>query len=169
VLFAAPAVVGAGDATAIGAGWDFSYLQVTDGDTTLDASVELEPVSGGIKGRIPMLYQAPGGSQDNVTFEFVLDSGGNLIGANLIRYDDDGTASALSPEPGSALVPLILVATPGGGVEAQLVSNQPLDATSAEFVFNPVPLPSGSAFTVGLVATDAGGNATVATASGTVP
>ena len=48
ILFVAPAQIGSGSPQTVAQGWDFSYMQVTDGTTTLDASVVLEPVAGGL-------------------------------------------------------------------------------------------------------------------------
>jgi Clostripain family len=168
ILVVEPAGIGAGGASTIAAGWDFSTLQVGDGTTTLDASVILEPVAGALKGRIPLVYQAPDGTQAEAVIEFSVDPSGAVTGTTLLRFEDDGTVAQLAPEPGSVLAPLVLVASAAGDVTPQLLGNQALDATAA-IGFVQTRLPAGSPFIVALLASDAGGNTAATFGSGTVP
>jgi hypothetical protein len=168
ILLVEPATLGSGSATAIAAGWDFSYLQVTDGTVALDASVLLEPRAGGLRGRIPLLYQDATGIQAQVALEFALDASG-VSGVTLVRYDSDGTAAQLTPEPGSLLAPVVFVGRAGGDIAPELLTSTALDATAPDFGIVPAQLPSGSGFVVALAALDASGTPVFATGAGTVP
>jgi hypothetical protein len=168
ILLVEPATLGSGSATAIAAGWDFSFLQVTDGTVALDASVLLEPRAGGLRGRIPTLYQDATGAQAQVAIEFVLDASG-VSGLTLVRYDSDGTAAQLTPEPGSLIAPLVFVGRTGGDIAPELLASTALDATAPDLGFVSARLPSGSGFVVALAALDASGTPVFATGAGTVP
>ncbi len=116
-LVMTPAVIGAGDARTIAAGWDFGYLQVTDGEVSLDATTLLTPVVDGLLAVVPLLYQGPEGDQLDAALQFTLDAEGLIVDEPvLVSYPESGGVAMLAPEPGSLVAPLVLVSFPGGRV-----------------------------------------------------
>ncbi len=163
-----PAVIGAGDVLTVGGAWDFVYLTLSDGATTLEATTVLDAVPGALRVTIPLLYQAPDGLQAQITLQFTLDEQGNIIDQpHFIIYGDDGSVAELNPAAGSLLAPLVLVSAPGGDPQLTLVGSTALDPASMTLSF--ARLAAGSTFHVLLLASDVNNIAAVATGVGTVP
>ncbi len=167
LVFIAPAVIGAGSASTIAAGWDFSYVQLTDGEVTLDSTVALDPAPAGLRATIPVLYQGPDFDQLEAAVQFVIAEDGSISDLGLFAFDDNGGVAPLTIEEGALIAPLVLVISPGGDAGYELASDQGIDATNLGLLG--AALAPGTTFIMALTANDVAGNQALASATEVVP
>jgi hypothetical protein len=168
-LLVSPAFIGAGGATTVAGTWNFGFAALSDGRTTLESSLILTPASGVVRAMIPLLYQGPGGAQQNIALQFTLDGKTGQITdqPRYVVYDKNGAVGELTPAAGSIVAPLVLVSAPGGKPSLQLVSSTAIETAKLSFQF--VRLQSGTPYQVTLVAADAANHDATAIGLGLVP
>jgi hypothetical protein len=159
-----PATLGAGRAEDIVGGWDLTVLQVTDADSVAPVTALLRQAVGGVRADVPILYQAPDGSQTDGMISMLIGRGGDVGEPVLLQYDASGAIAEIVPQPGGIFAPLVLRAAPGGSPRFDLLPDAAaFDVTS--FGLTSASVPAGSTLALYLEAVDFEGNVTRAAAT----
>jgi hypothetical protein len=169
-----PAELGAGGA--LGATFDLTTMQISDGTNTATAYLTLEADDDGLYTiDVPMAYY-DADDQDGETYEDALLSitfdpaTGDIVSETFYSYDDEtGMYGELSADPLGTIVPEVLVYAADGSASWQALEGVELTAELELLTYDFVPLDPGTRLYVELLARDFGGNIARAGAQVTTP
>lgn len=149
--------------------FDLTTMEITDGEDTASAYLELTYSGDVTTFDVPMAYYPPDDSAafDDVLLSITLDEEWNVLSETYYSYDDAlGTYGELTTDPEGIIVPQVLVVGPDGSESWTATSDVGLYADLPYLQYNFPELPSGTELYIELWVVDFGGNA--ASVSGTI-
>jgi hypothetical protein len=150
--------------------FDLTTMEITDGEDTVGAYLELTYPGDVTTFDVPMAYYAPGSDTatfDDVLLAITLDDEWNVLSETYYSYDTDlATYGELTTDPEGIIVPQVLVVGADGSESWVATSESGLYADLPNLQYDFPQLPSGTVLYIELWVVDFGGNA--AKVSGTV-
>jgi hypothetical protein len=159
------------DGTAEGT-FDLTTLELTDGEDTVPAYLELTTVGDVTTFDLPMAYYPPDGSAsaDDVLLSVTLDDDQNVVSETYYSYNDDlQTYGELTTDPEGIIVPQVLSVSADGTETWLATSENGLYADLPGIQYEFPELPSGTQLYIELWVVDFGGNAAKVSATVTIP
>lgn len=161
----------ADDGTAEGY-FDLATMQITDGEDTVGAYLELT-YSGDITTfDVPMAYYPPGSAEsfDDVLLSITLDDEWNVLSETYYSYDTDlATYGELTTDPAGIIVPQVLVVDADANETWVATSDSGLYADLPSLQYEFPRLASGTLLYIELWVVDFGGNAAQLSATVRLP
>jgi len=150
--------------------FDLTTMEITDGEDTVGAYLELTYAGDVTTFDVPMAYYAPGSDEatfDDVLLSITLDDDWNVLSETYYSYDTDlATYGELTADPTGVIVPQVLQVDADGTETWVATSDSGLYADLPNLQYEFPQLPSGTVLYIELWVVDFGGNA--AKVSGTV-
>lgn len=150
--------------------FDLTTMQITDGEDTVGAYLELTYAGDVTTFDVPMAYYAPGADEatfDDVLLSITLDDDWNVLSETYYSYDTDlATYGELTADPTGVIVPQVLQVDAAGNETWIATSESGLYADLPNLQYEFPQLPGGTVLYIELWVVDFGGNA--AKVSGTV-
>ncbi len=116
------------DGATVSAMWNGDYLVVSDGSQTAPAYAEVRPLENGYIIEVPLMRKQ-GSDEDVLLFRQFYTKDGVLTQQGLYLFDDAGVGQ-YTPKAGEVLLPLVLIISANGDVEAKPSTTVGLKATS---------------------------------------
>ena len=153
--------------------FDLATMQITDGEDTVGAYLELTYAGDVTTFDVPMAYYAPGSDQatfDDVLLSITLDDEWNVLSETYYSYDTDlATYGELTTDPSGVIVPQVLQVDAAGNETWVATSESGLYADLPNLQYEFPQLPSGTVLYIELWVVDFGGNAAKVSATVTLP
>ena len=152
--------------------FDLTTMQITDGEDTVDAYLELTYSGDVTTFDVPMAYYPPGETTayDDVLLSITLDDEWNVLSETYYSYDQDlSTYGELTTDPEGIIVPQVLVVAADGTESWVATSDTGLWADLPYLQYEFPRLPSGTQLLVELWVVDFGGNAAKVSGVVTLP
>ena len=153
--------------------FDLATMQITDGEDTVGAYVELTYAGDVTTFDVPMAYYAPGSDQatfDDVLLSITLDDEWNVLSETYYSYDTDlATYGELTTDPSGVIVPQVLQVDAAGNETWVATSESGLYADLPNLQYEFPQLPSGTVLYIELWVVDFGGNAASVSGAVTLP
>ncbi len=150
--------------------FDLTTMEITDGEDTVGAYLELTYAGDVTTFDVPMAYYAPGAGEaafDDALLSITLDDDWNVLSETYYSYDTGlATYGELTTDPEGIIVPQVLVVAADGSETWVATSESGLYADLPNLQYEFPQLPSGTVLSIELWVVDFGGNA--AKVSGTV-
>ena len=140
--------------------FDLTTMQITDGEDTVDAYLELTYTGDVTTFDVPMAYYPPGeaNTYDDVLLSITLDEEWNVLSETYYSYDQDlATYGELTTNPEGIIVPQVLVVAADGTESWVATSDTGLWADLPYLQYEFPQLPSGTQLLVELWVVDFGG------------
>jgi hypothetical protein len=153
--------------------FDLTTMQITDGDDSASAYLELTYTGDVTTFDVPMAYYAPGSDEatfDDVLLSITLDDDWNVLSETYYSYDTDlATYGELTTDPTGIIVPQVLQVDADGTETWLATSDSGLYADLRTLQYDFPQLPSGTVLYIELWVVDFGGNAAKVSAMVTLP
>jgi hypothetical protein len=153
--------------------FDLSTMQITDGEDTVGAYLELTYAGDITTFDVPMAYYAPGSDEatfDDVLLSITLDDDWNVLSETYYSYDTTlATYGELTADPAGVIVPQVLVVAADGSESWVATSESGLYADLPSLQYDFPTLASGTVLAIELWVVDFGGNAAMVSATVTLP
>lgn len=152
--------------------FDLTTMQITDGEDTVDAYLELTYTGNVTNFDVPMAYYPPGedSAYDDVLLSITLDSEWNVLSETYYSYDESlASYGELTTDPAGVIVPQVLVVAADGSETWVATTESGLWADLPSLQYEFPQLPSGTQLLVELWVVDFGGNAAKVSGVVTLP
>ncbi len=153
--------------------FDLATMQITDGEDTVGAYLELTYAGDVTTFDVPMAYYAPGADEatfDDVLLSITLDDEWNVLSETYYSYDTElATYGELTADPAGVIVPQVLQVDADGTETWIATSDSGLYADLPSLQYEFPQLPSGTVLYIELWVVDFGGNAAKVSATVTLP
>jgi len=153
--------------------FDLATMQITDGDDTVGAYLELTYAGDVTTFDVPMAYYEPGSDEatyDDVLLSITLDDEWNVLSETYYSYDTDlATYGELTTDPEGVIVPQVLQVAADGTETWVATSESGLYADLPNLQYEFPKLPSGTQLYIELSVIDFGGNAATVSTTVTLP
>ena len=161
---ALPAYLNAGGEGRVQGVWNYAVTSLTDGTTSIPVSAGYQAQSGGFVGSALVQYTSPEGDTSDVGLKMLLSSQGNIESVSFVDVAS-GQAGGIELTNGGTVTPYVFV--PGSGGYQPVLSSQSIAVSaSLEVAFD--ELRPGTAFDMGVIVVDVGGDVAQAFTSQTV-
>ena len=152
--------------------FDLTTMQITDGEDTVGAYLELTYAGDVTTFDVPMAYYPPGAENgfDDVLLSITLDDEWNVLSETYYSYDTElATYGELTTDPDGIIVPQVLVVGADGSETWVATSESGLYADLPSLQYDFPRLPSGTQLYIELCVVDFGGNAAAVSSTVTLP
>ena len=166
-LVRGPAVINSGETNRVAAGWGLFAIQLGDGTRTAPVTVELAPQDGGLRAFATVHYTSSTQDTDAI-LALTLDPRTAEVqsSAYFARSSADGAYAQLTIDPDAEIVPQLKVYS-ASGAESQPSTDQGFAASDVQVRVTAIQ--PGTPIVLGLIASDAAGNASYAETDAVVP